>query len=162
MNNEVWNPAGHIKQMLIDRLANVITALNKGDRDECKCLMVSGMMSEDDFNDAWPDKKEEQKRVIFNKYGRFKVKGYWFELRPVFSHDPDYSGCIDLKGYILFAMSKTHEYDEPCSKVIDCIQDIEFEKLSDNEHWENIEVPGLVLGLAEDYILNLNKEKDDE
>ena len=107
-------------------------------------------------------KKEEQERVTFNKYGRFKVKDYWFELRPVFSHNPDYFENIDLKGYMLFVKSKTHGYDEPCSKVIDYTRDIEFERLSDNAHWENIEVPRLVLGLAEDYILDLNKEEDDE
>ena len=155
MSNETWNPNNHIKQVLADKFANVITALNKGDRDECKCLMVPGMMTQEEFNDLWPDLEQ---KITFNKFGRFKCRGYWFELRSVYSRDPFYCEGLSLEGYMLFIRKRNDigiSYYSPASDIIDHIGDCK--DLSCNIAWDGIEVPESVLNIAENYVFNMTK-----
>lgn len=135
-----------LKSELYDRVEFILNAFTKGDRNEAKTGFTCSMMSEEEFNSFWPEKTEEQEKLRFTKYGRFKYRDHWFELRPVYRIDPSFCENLALENYELYHL-KEGNYVK--------ISDINMYKVMDLDPGAiaNVEVPEFIVEIAEEHIL---------
>jgi len=143
-----------LKQELYGRVEFCLNAITKGDRDEAKTGFTCSMMTEEEFDGFWPKDQE----ITLNEHGRFQYKGFWFELRSVYSQDTSYYDNLAFEGFILFAKYRLYGNYELCSGLIEPYQGLEH--LSPVNHWDGYVVPEVVLKIADEYITKKREEED--
>ena len=112
MNNELRRL--ECKRRVQQRLEEVITACNKGDTEELKSLMVSSLMTEDEFNTLCKGDGE-----LINDEGMFLCNGYTFQISQDFAYSALEPTPTDR--YIIWGFAKYSAEENIEENIVDIV-----------------------------------------